>query len=150
MHFRYFPLSIFNCPSVLCSSAHARHNSVPNLQCKYTPTFFLQSKQNLFSSSFSLIEEEDKEGVSAFEQEFWEYTDSCIVWRMKQFRGPMCFFSIIIIIIIISLGKVSSLMVFYNSSSSYHNSTTTKKERAKEERVSSILYCSLRFEEIRK
>jgi hypothetical protein len=103
----------------------------------------------LFSSSFSLIEEEDKEGVSAFEQEFWEYTDSCIVWRMKQFRGPMCFFSIIIIII--SLGKgVVSLMVFYNSSSSYHNSTTTTKERAKEERVSSTLYSSLRFEEIRK
>jgi hypothetical protein len=61
----------------------------------------------LFSSSFSLIEEEDKEGVSAFEREFWEYADSCIVWRMKQFRGPVCFFSIIIIIISLGKGVVS-------------------------------------------
>jgi hypothetical protein len=89
----------------------------------------------LFSSSFSLIEEEDKEGISAFEQEFWEYTDSCIVWRIKQFRGPVCFFSIIIFI---SLGfKVLSngflilllLLFFFFFSRDDDDSTTTTKER---------------------
>jgi hypothetical protein len=81
MLFTCFPLSVFNCPSVLCSSAHAWHKSVPNLQCKYTPSFFLQSKQNLFSDDDDEEEEEEEEEEGA-------NTDSCIVWRMNKFRGP--------------------------------------------------------------
>ena len=92
------------CPRFLSSSSSS---SLENTTTKRANTLFRYFSRRDNPSGIHVrtsfpLEEEDKEGVSAFEQEFWEYTDSCIVWRMKQFRGPMCFFSIIIII---SLGK---------------------------------------------
>ena len=144
MLFTYLPLSVFKCPSVLCSSAHAWHKSVPNLQCKYTPNFFLQSKQNLFSFfffffSFSSSSPSDAAGEVN--------TDSCIVWRMKQFLGPIAspkrtfcvvffffffffFFKVVVVIVVVVLTRSHARVLKARFSEFAH--VNVKREREKE------------------
>lgn len=131
MLFTCFPLSVFNCPSVLCSSAHAWHKSVPNLQCKYTPSFFLQSKQNLFSDDDD--EEEDEEE----EEEEGANTDSCIVWRMNKFRGPIFlrrpllplrpFVFPVVVIVVVSPPATLAWVIFSFFFSPFNDAAETEK-----------------------